>query len=87
MAPEYIFGCKKCEHVLYINKFYEKTISNLPNTHCPNCGEEGYLNWIAMGEGDFADYEGEKIEFKQEDTHGGSVGCCGKHQHSNEKGF
>lgn len=81
MAPEYIFMCKKCEHYLFISKFAEKKISNLPNTHCPNCGEEGHMNWVSMGEGDYADWEGEKIE--QENTDGGSDGCCGKHQHSN----
>jgi DNA-directed RNA polymerase subunit M/transcription elongation factor TFIIS len=62
MAPEYIFMCRKCEHLLYVKKFAEKTIVDLPNYHCPKCGEEGHLNWIAMGEGDFADFEGEKID-------------------------
>lgn len=93
MAPEYIFGCKKCEHQLYVNKFHEKTLSKLPDFNCPSCGEEGYLNWIAMGEGDFADFEGDKLSItgeiieEQEDTDGGSAGCCGKHEHSNEEGF
>jgi DNA-directed RNA polymerase subunit RPC12/RpoP len=64
MAPDYIFSCRNCGHDLFINKFHEKEISGLPNTHCPSCGEEGHFNWIVMGEGDFADYEGEKIDFE-----------------------
>ncbi len=85
MAPDYIFMCKKCEHQLYVNKFAERKLSTLPDFHCPECGEEGYLNWIMMGEGDFADFEGEKIE--EEDTDSGSTGCCGKHEHSDEEGL
>jgi hypothetical protein len=70
MAPDYIFCCRKCEHQLYVNKFNEKKISNLPETHCPGCGEEGHMNWIAMGEGDYGLFEGEKIG-EEEDSDSG----------------
>lgn len=86
LAPDYIFQCKKCEHELYVGKFEERKISTLPDTNCPSCGEEGYLNWISMGEGDFADFKGERLD-EQKDTDGGCTGCSGKHEHSDEEGF
>lgn len=61
MAPDYIFMCKKCEHQVYVSKNDTNKISALPDTHCPCCGEEGHLNWIFMGEGDFEQFEGEKL--------------------------
>jgi hypothetical protein len=86
LAPEYIFSCKKCQHRIYVGKFKERKISQLPDYNCPNCGEEGYLNWISEGEGDFADFEGEKIDDKK-DTDCGCTGCEGFDQYSNEEGL
>ena len=43
-----IFICKKCEHNLYVSEtsdFIDK-IAMLTTYECPNCGEEGYENWI-----------------------------------------
>lgn len=50
---DYIFKCKKCEHILYVNKkeLTEKLIHK--ETCCPDCGEEFYENWIIIGEGNF----------------------------------
>ena len=86
MAPDYIFTCRKCEHVLYVSKFAERKLSTLHDYHCPCCGEEGHMNWIVNGEGDYADFEGEKIG-TDENPNGWSNGCCGKHEHSDEEGF
>lgn len=42
-----LFKCKKCEHNLYIPMEEAiDTMSSLSDCDCPNCGEEGYENWI-----------------------------------------
>jgi len=43
------FKCKKCGHEVYTEKVM-KSCRNLPKTDCPECGEEGYENWIVLGE-------------------------------------
>ena len=52
--PDIVFKCYKCYHHLYISKkdLLGKVIK-LPETECPNCGEEGYENWIVLQEGNF----------------------------------
>ena len=48
MKKDYIFQCKKCEHIVYvhnINKFLKQ--------ECPECGEEFQGNWIFIGIGEF----------------------------------
>jgi len=42
------FKCKKCGHHVYTDEI--KKVRNLPNTECPECGEEGQENWIVMGD-------------------------------------
>lgn len=46
--------CHKCGHLLYLDgvddhKEMIKKIKNIEKTSCPNCGEEGYENWILRG--------------------------------------
>ena len=43
-----VFICRKCEHNLYVEEtenFAEK-LGDIAVSDCPNCGEEGYENWI-----------------------------------------
>lgn len=43
-----VFICRKCEHNLYVEEvpdFGEK-LGKICVMNCPNCGEEGYENWI-----------------------------------------
>ena len=35
--PDLVFGCRKCEHNLFIDK--EKFIKDYELPDCPNCGE------------------------------------------------
>lgn len=47
-----IIQCNKCTHLVYINKKkFINNIGKIPSWNCPECGEEGYLNWIIYGEG------------------------------------
>lgn len=55
-----ILQCKKCDHLIYIN--WKKFISDYilrDNHDCPECGEDGYENWILIGTGNFAEDYGE----------------------------
>lgn len=43
-----VFVCRKCEHNLYVKEvsdFGEK-LGKIAIMDCPNCGEQGYNNWI-----------------------------------------
>jgi len=56
------FKCHKCEHILYFDEMDvdADAIDRLSEIECPNCGEEGYNNWIVIGRVDFdipLDYE------------------------------
>jgi len=42
------FKCKKCGHLVYTNEI--KKFYNLPEMECPECGEEGFENWIVIGD-------------------------------------
>lgn len=60
-----VFQCRKCEHQLYVeqgNGFAEDIfkIQRIANKECPNCGEEGYANWILLGLAD--EFPGEDEE-------------------------
>ena len=48
-----IFKCRKCEHHLYVCDKKIKKIRSLSETDCPECGEEGYENWIFAGKGNY----------------------------------
>lgn len=43
--------CRKCGHLLYItidDKIFDD-IKKIEKTDCPNCGEQGYENWVLRG--------------------------------------
>jgi len=54
MKPDLIFECSKCGKEMYVDKTEMDKIVSLSTFDCPECGEEGYKNWIFVGEGDFA---------------------------------
>jgi hypothetical protein len=48
--PDYIFKCKKCKHLIYVNKL---KVYKLLKRGCPECGEEPEKNWLLCGCGDW----------------------------------
>lgn len=52
MSLDLIVKCRKCGHNVYVTPTFEK-ISSMVDYDCPECGEEGGLNWIIEGTGDF----------------------------------
>lgn len=46
-----VFICRKCGHELYVKdvKDMGKKLGEIAVMDCPNCGEEGYDNWILSG--------------------------------------
>ena len=61
-----VFECRKCGHQLYMDAYNIswKHFKKLAEKDCPQCGEEGYENWILLGTsrtfpGDDADAEDE----------------------------
>lgn len=53
MQPDYIFKCRKCNHNLYVDKKETDKIESMPEYDCPNCGEDGYENWVFIGSGNY----------------------------------
>ncbi|MCA1021569.1 hypothetical protein [Halobacillus litoralis] len=47
-----VFVCKKCEHHLFIESEIMGVLDRLNQYDCPNCGEDGELNWIFSHVGD-----------------------------------
>ena len=45
-----VFECRKCGHQLYMDAYnlHWKGFKKLAERDCPECGEEGYGNWILM---------------------------------------
>lgn len=43
-----VFICRKCEHELYVKDVEDmgKELGKITVMDCPECGEEGYDNWI-----------------------------------------
>lgn len=43
-----VFSCHKCGHELYMDSYnlHWKHFKRLSEHECPECGEEGYENWI-----------------------------------------
>ena len=43
-----VFICRKCEHELYVKDVEDMgaELGEIAVMDCPNCGEEGYDNWI-----------------------------------------
>ena len=53
-----VFKCRKCEHLLFVNKISNIKMEELLHMECPECGEEGYENWVLSRVGDFNDEYG-----------------------------
>jgi DNA replicative helicase MCM subunit Mcm2 (Cdc46/Mcm family) len=43
-----VFSCRKCGHLLFVSqdKLSIKSLTMIAKKDCPECGEEGYENWI-----------------------------------------
>lgn len=43
-----VFNCRKCGHNLYVEETPDlgKKLGRVSVMECPECGEEGYNNWI-----------------------------------------
>lgn len=55
-----VFQCKKCDQLLFIKKLNKKKLKEIMELECPNCGEEGYSNWILLKMGNYeAEYGSE----------------------------
>lgn len=57
-----VFSCRKCGHQLYVDSYNIgwKRLGALSKKDCPECGEEGFENWILSGiENTFPGDEGE----------------------------
>lgn len=48
-----VFKCRKCGHELYMDSYTRsivwRTFKELSERDCPECGEDGYENWILAG--------------------------------------
>lgn len=61
-----VFRCQKCGHLVYICGTPEvkiNKIKKLPRFECPNCGEEGFENWIYVKTGN---YEKEYVQYEKD---------------------
>ena len=50
---ELIIKCRKCHHHVYVTNPTLDKVAEMPEYECPECGEEGYENWVIMGKGSF----------------------------------
>ena len=57
---DFVFLCRKCGHELYIEK--EKLLIESDLCDCPECGEEGYGNWIFDGEGSYEKFKNKNFK-------------------------
>ena len=51
-----IFKCLKCGHLVFVTGEplkQIKKISSFNKKECPNCGEEGYENWVYVRKGNY----------------------------------
>ena len=53
MNKEIVFRCRKCEHLLFVSNISINKLVEISEKDCPNCGEEGYENWILVRSGNF----------------------------------
>lgn len=52
-----VFKCRKCEHEIYMPCAAKmvlnlRVLNKLSKADCPQCGEQGYENWILKGVSD-----------------------------------
>jgi DNA-directed RNA polymerase subunit RPC12/RpoP len=48
-----VFKCRKCEHMIYVTDTSIEKLDEVSKLECPNCGEEGYENWVLMRSGNY----------------------------------
>lgn len=54
--PSLIVMCRKCEHIVYVEKWERaEKIDSMNEYDCPSCGEDGDENWIIVGIGFYED--------------------------------
>jgi len=53
LDQDLILQCHKCYHKLYVSEITLEKFKEILNKDCPNCGEEGYENWILYGVGNY----------------------------------
>lgn len=60
--PDIAFVCRKCGHNMYVKKDkLEEKLPVLMKKDCPECGEDGYRNWVLSHQGDFNEDNGKII--------------------------
>jgi hypothetical protein len=57
-----IFSCRKCGHLLFVDykNINPKYLIDISERDCPNCGEEGYENWVLVRAGNYNKEYGSK---------------------------
>ncbi|QAS18704.1 hypothetical protein [Bacillus licheniformis] len=63
MENEVVFFCRKCNHHLFAKNPTINKLNIISEMDCPNCGEEGYHNWILSHIGD-SEIEKENYNWK-----------------------
>lgn len=54
MKKDLVFICRKCGHLVFLTGWEtEKKMKKMIRLSCPECGEEGYENWILGRFGNF----------------------------------
>jgi transcription elongation factor Elf1 len=54
-----VFTCRKCGHLLFVATINFEKFEEVIDMSCPNCGEEGYKNWILTRTGNYDEEYGE----------------------------
>jgi transcription elongation factor Elf1 len=57
-----VFKCRKCGHFLFVGDISLTRFEKIANMDCPDCGEEGYENWILSRLGNYEEEYGKKDE-------------------------
>lgn len=55
-----VLRCRKCEHLLFVDKVSLTRLKGIMDMDCPSCGEEGEENWILSRLGNYEDEYGNK---------------------------
>lgn len=60
-----VFKCRKCGHLIFLIKQDDVfkmrlKLDSLMKDECPDCGEEGYENWILFRMGNYLEEYGEE---------------------------
>lgn len=63
-----VFRCRKCEHLVFMDNKVVKAekLVGIMEMDCPNCGEEGYENWVLSRQGNYKKEYGEEDFYPKE---------------------